>query len=107
MSTTENPRSAQRARRRQREREAGLRRPLVLAGSRVALEQAARLAPGVVIETEIRAAIEAGALRRVGDTAIVDLDQIGLEAEVARATSPTTGRKAWRPIRVTTQRRTR
>ena len=92
----------QRRRRHERERAAGLRKPLILNTALVALEQAARRLPaGVVLENLVGAAIaEEGLSRRDGDGWIVPLREHSVDAVVTRTTSPLTGRKAWRIVAV-------
>jgi hypothetical protein len=82
------------------------RRPLVLAASRYALDQAARLLPaGVCLENVVEAAIIAGTLEikgppKIGQTATVYVNAHKVAVEVRRTLSPMTNRKAWQPINV-------
>jgi hypothetical protein len=71
------------------------RLPLVYAQS-AAVAEARRLAPTVVIENAVRAAIQRRALRRdrPNGTATVFLAD-GLEASVRRSQSPLTGCRSW------------
>jgi hypothetical protein len=81
------------------------RYPLVLSASPRAVEQAALLLPGRVLENVVHAAIGAGNLagcRKVGGRTSVFLDG-DIVAIVERTRSPS-GRKAWRPVSV--ERRT-
>jgi hypothetical protein len=92
--------AASRRARRQREREAGLRKPLVLCASQAAVEHAARLLPGRCIENAITDAIAPGNVRKEdGDRVVVALREHGLEAVCVRTTS-SSGRRAWQPINV-------
>lgn len=88
------------SRRRALEREQGLRRPLVLAARREAVEQAARLGVAGCLENLVAAAIVDGRVvgfPRVGGTARVTLLDGGYVVEVKRVEAPS-GRKAWIPI---------
>jgi hypothetical protein len=79
------------------------RLPLVLAATRRALDDAARLLPpGVVLENAVTDAIARRhfhGVHRVGESTDVFLHDLGVVATVRRTLAPS-GRKAWLPIDV-------
>jgi hypothetical protein len=80
--------------RRAREREAGLRKPLIYASAR-SLEESRRLMPGRVVECEVERLVLAGRVRepRGAEAVAVELDG-GLMALVKRDRRPN-GRRCW------------
>jgi hypothetical protein len=81
------------------------RKPLVLCGTRQAIEQAERMLPvGVVLENLVADAITRGDViggaSRDGGECPVLLHEHRAEVRVRRTRSPLTGRKCWIPVEV-------